>query len=407
MRIGVVGIGTAGLMSLCHLLAHSPDEATITSIYDPNIKILGIGESSTFGFPKILFQGTGFNLTEWADYLDATPKFGVSYRGWREEEFHSVLQPGDDGGYALHFNNFKMKEFCFMRFEHMWGDRFNVIEGTVTDIVNCNTHANVIMGSKEEQFDLIIDCRGYPTDYTDYNMIEDMPVNHCLVHMIPEAGDWITTIHQATKNGWMFGIPLKTRQGWGYLYNDTITTKEEAMEDIADIFKTTVDKLDLREFAFKPYYAKTFFDGRILKNGNRALFFEPLEALSGFFYEMALRTVFDYYTGNRPTVDSVNTHLTSLAQNLENFYHYIYHGGSTFDTPFWNTITKRSSEKLKNNNPQWDQTVSDVNSCIADDKIIERPIGLWQTTKWIDWEDKFGYSYFKKNKGNIYFKKTV
>jgi hypothetical protein len=401
MRIGVVGVGTAGLMSLCHLLAHSPNGATVTSIYDPEIKILGIGESSTFGFPKILFQGTGFNLAEWADYLDATPKFGVSYRSWREQDFESVVQPGD---YALHFNNFKMKEFCFMRFEQMWEDKFRVITGTVDDIVNKGTHASVMMSGKEEKFDLIVDCRGYPIDYTDYNLIENMPVNHCLVNMIPEPGTWNTTMHQATKNGWMFGIPLKTRQGWGYLYNDTITTKEEAMADIADIFKTTPDKLDLREFAFKPYYAKTFFDGRILKNGNRALFFEPLEALSGFFYEMALRTVFDFYSGTMPSIDAVNAHLTTLSQNLENFYHYIYHGGSTFNTPFWNTVTKNSTEKLKNN-ARWDNTVSEVNSCIVGNEIIEKPIGLWFTEKWIDWEDKFGYSYFKKNKGNIYFKR--
>jgi hypothetical protein len=401
MRIGVVGVGTAGLMSLCHLLAHAPDGSTVTSIYDPEIKILGIGESSTFGFPKILFQGTGFNLAEWADYLDATPKFGVSYRGWREQDFESVVQPGD---YALHFNNFKMKEFCFMRFEQMWEDKFRVITGTVDDIVNKGTHASVIMSDKEEYFDFIVDCRGYPTDYTDYNLIENMPVNHCLVNMIPEPGTWNTTMHQATKNGWMFGIPLKTRQGWGYLYNDTITTREEAVQDIADIFKTTTDKLDLREFAFKPYYAKTFFDGRILKNGNRALFFEPLEALSGFFYEMALRTVYDFYTGAMPSVESVNTHLTTLSQNLENFYHYIYHGGSTFDTPFWNIITKTSAEKLKNN-ARWNSTIAEVNSCIVGNEIIEKPIGLWFTEKWIDWEDKFGYSYFKKNKGNIYFKR--
>jgi len=402
MRIGVIGVGTAGLMSLCHLLAHSPDGAEVISLYDPNIKILGIGESSTFGFPKILFQGTGFNLAEWADYLDATPKFGVSYRGWRQQDFESVVQPGD---YALHFNNFKMKEFCFMRFEHMWSDKFSIIEGTVDDLINNGTHASVIINDKEEKFDLIVDCRGYPDDYSDYNLIENMPVNHCLVHMIPEAGTWATTMHQATKNGWMFGIPLKTRQGWGYLYNDNITTREDAEQDIADIFKTTVDKLDLREFAFKPYYAKTFFDGRILKNGNRALFFEPLEALSGFFYEMSLRTVVDYFTGAMPTIDGVNTHLTTLSQNLENFYHYIYHGGSTFDTPFWNTVVTASTDKLKNNT-RWDETVAEVNSCIVGDEIIEKPIGLWFTEKWIDWEDKFGYSYFKKNAGNKYFKKT-
>lgn len=399
MRIGVVGVGTAGLVSLSHLLAHTPADTIVTSIYDPNIKILGIGESSTFGLPKLLFQGTGFNLVEWADWLDATPKFGVSWKNWREKDFESVIQPG---GYGIHFNNFKMKDFCFMRFEKMWPNKFNILEGTVSNITNQGTHASVIINNTDEQFDLVIDCRGYPTDYTEYNLIEDMPVNHCLVHTVSEPGTWNTTIHQATKNGWMFGIPLKTRQGWGYLYNDKITTKDDAIADIADIFKTNIEKLDLREFAFKPYYAKTFFDGRILKNGNRALFFEPMEALSGFFYESALRTLFDYFTTTL-SIDDVNTTLTLMAQDLENFYHYVYQGGSIYNTEFWNTIKESSSNKLKNNT-RWDETVNKVNSCITEDGIIEIPVGFWFAEKWLAWEDKFGYSHFKKNPGNKYFK---
>ena len=207
MKIAVVGVGTAGLMSLCHFLAHSPKGTTVTAVYDPAIDILGIGESSTWGLPKMLFQGTGFNLAEYADWLDATPKFGVSWKNWRDNDFESVIQPG---GYGIHFNNFKMKEFCFMRFEKMWQDTFKVIEGTVSDIVNNQSHASVIINNNEETFDLVVDCRGYPTDYTDYNLIEDMPVNHCLVHTITKPGDWNTTIHQATKNGWMFGIPGDT-----------------------------------------------------------------------------------------------------------------------------------------------------------------------------------------------------
>jgi hypothetical protein len=399
MKVGVVGVGTAGLVSLSHLLAHSPPGTTVTSIYDPNIKILGIGESSTYGLAKVLFQGTGFNLVEYADWLDATPKFGVSWKNWRDKDFESVIQPG---GYGLHFNNFKMKDFCFMRFKKMWSEKFNIIEGTVLDIKNENSCASVIMEDRAETFDLIIDCRGYPTDYTDYNLVEDMPVNHCLVHTVNEPGTWNTTIHQATKNGWMFGIPLKTRQGWGYLYNDNITSKDDAIQDLATIFNISTDKLDLREFSFNPYYAKTFFDGRILKNGNRALFFEPMEALSGFFYESALRTLFDFYENNL-SIDDVNCTLTLMAQDLENFYHYVYQGGSIYKSPFWDKVTNTSSKKLSCN-PRWQETISKVNECITDSGIVEIPVGFWFTEKWLAWEDKFGYSHFKNNPGNKYFK---
>ena len=40
MKIAIVGVGTAGLMSLCHFLAHSPKGTTVTAVYDPAIDIL-------------------------------------------------------------------------------------------------------------------------------------------------------------------------------------------------------------------------------------------------------------------------------------------------------------------------------------------------------------------------------
>jgi len=403
MRIAVVGVGTAGIMSLCHLLNYAPQGSKVVSIFEPTIPILGIGESSTFTFPKLLFKGTGFNLPEDGAELDSTIKLSVTYKNWRENSFESFIEPID--GYAMHFNNFRMKEFAFDRFKEIWGSRFEELTGTVVDIKNNGAYASVYLTNSEEKFDIVIDCRGYPTDYSDYVIAEDMPVNHCLVNMIPEPGLWPSTVHQATKNGWMFGIPLKTRQGWGYLYNDNITTREDAVADIAEIFNTTVDKLTLREFAFKNYYAKTFFDGRILKNGNRALFFEPLEALSSHFYELAVRSMFDYFLGdaNMNTPEKVNQHLTTVAGNLENFYHYVYHGGSIYNTPFWQITKEKSSKKLKNNK-LWKETVAEISSCITDEGLINRPVASWMTSKWLDWERKFGYSIFKKPHPSLYLK---
>ena len=60
----------------------------------------------------------------------------------------------------------------------------------------------------------------------------------------------------------MFGIPLQTRQNYGYMFNDNITTIEEAKEDLSKIFKT---ELNLKEFKFKPYHASVFLKDRVLK----------------------------------------------------------------------------------------------------------------------------------------------
>jgi hypothetical protein len=44
--IAVMGIGTAGLLSLAQLLSHCSSEWQIISIHDPNTPILGIGETT-------------------------------------------------------------------------------------------------------------------------------------------------------------------------------------------------------------------------------------------------------------------------------------------------------------------------------------------------------------------------
>ena len=388
MKIAVLGVGTAGITSLCHLLGWLPKDVEITSIYDPSIKILGIGESSTPDMPLNLYLGAHFSLLNDADELDATIKLGGTYKNWRKEPFNAVMEPPS---YAIHFNNFKLKEFCFSRFEKIWGNKFKVVEGRVTSLKNIGNLAEVAVDNVNYYYDYVIDCRGYPEDFSEYKVLDGMPVNHALINIIPEPGTWQTTVNQATKNGWMFGLPLKTRQGWGYLFNDNITTREEAVADIEEIFGKK--DLNLREFTFTNYHAKQFFDGRILKNGNRALFFEPMEATSGFFYETVMRYFFDYIHNNL-SLDQVNADLLGAAEDIENFIHYVYHGGSTFDSKFWSITKKTSAEKLKNNQ-RWHATIEEVRRCHRDGVVLDNKIvSRWLVKHWVEWEEMLGYNYF-------------
>lgn len=388
MKIAVIGVGTVGIMSLCHTLRWVNNyNTTITSIYDPSIKILGIGESAEPGFCSTLFEGTGFTLLNDADELDATLKLGATWKNWRNDDFDAFLHPPS---YGIHFNNFRIKEFAFTRFKKLWGDKFQILEGTVSDLSKSDSSASVTVNEINYEFDYIIDCRGYPDDYNEYNVI-DLSVNCGLVYTKSEPGTWNTTITQATKNGWMFGIPLKSRQGWGYLYNDTITSEEDAIDDIQTILDIKNPKLS--KFKFKSYYAKQFFDGRILKNGNRALFFEPLEALSGFVYNNVLRNFIDYITGTC-SLDDVNLRLTTDAIDTENFIRYLYQGGSTFNSNFWSIVPEQCKIHLSTND-RWNQIISELQNCYQNGvRIREQSIASWHITHWEMWERNLRYRTF-------------
>ena len=386
-KIGVIGVGTAGLLSLNHFCSYLDNDWKVVSIYDPNINIVGVGESTTPRVPFNLFLGNDFSFAHDAEKIDATIKHYVKYVNWREHDVHSLI---DTSSYGIHFNNFKLKEFVFSRLKEKWNDKFMVNTGTVKDLYNQNEKVVVAIDDKLYEYDYVIDCRGYPEDYKDYNISEYLPLNHCLVNTIDRPGDWDFTYHQATKNGWMFGIPLSSRQSWGYLYNDTVSSREECEEDICEIFNTTKESLSLKEFTFKPYYAKKILDGRILKNGNRFLFFEPLEALSTYYYDEANREFYNYICGTT-SEDKVNETFDVYCKYLETFICYIYHGGSIYDTKFWRFAKERCSKNLRGQ--YFDILVryyrNNSNNLYSSQNI--KPFSSWQ---WEKFDKNFGYNYF-------------
>tara|TARA_R100001163_G_scaffold2784_1_gene4275 strand:- start:3953 stop:5101 length:1149 start_codon:yes stop_codon:yes gene_type:complete len=349
MQIAVLGSGTVGVMSVCHFLKYT--KADVSCIYNPNKKILGIGESSNVQLPQLLWNSINFNPALNSDKLDCTLKYSVFYKNWREKNFSSPIIPNQ---YALHFNNFKLQEFAFSECKKIYKERFKVLEEDIA-----------IMEGKEEEvivndhkFDFVIDCRGWPESYEDYFVSEHLPLNKCLVHPIDKPGDWNFTYHQAHANGWMFGIPLTTRQGWGYLFNDKITSDDEAVKDLEKTLNKKIDKKELNEFKFKPFRAKQILNNRIIKNGNRAVFYEPLEALSGVMYDNINRSFVDYIRRVK-SHEEVNLELNIMTQSYENFICFVYHGGSIFDSKFW-THTKKITKEHLNNNVLWNETIDHI-----------------------------------------------
>lgn len=385
--IAVVGVGTVGVLSLAHFLTYMPDEFEIVSIHDPSIPIFGIGESTPINPPDIFWKAADWSLFEAANELDATVKFGIKYTNWREHEIFSHVQPPS---YGIHLNNFKIKDVFFPRFQKKWKNKFKIIETKITDLKNVDNSVDVYTDKGVFNYDYVVDCRGWPESYDDYVISKAAPLNSCLVQMIPEPGDWNYTHHVAHKNGWMFGIPLKTRQGWGYLYNDTITTKEEATEHIKELFNK--DEVNLKEFKFKNFYAKKMLEGRIIKNGNRAMFMEPLEGFSGSYYYRVLQVFTDFIYGIM-NEDRVNEQLVWDAQDAESVMSFIYHGGSNFDSPFWNHAKQITSEHLKNSERFNRYIIGDINNMNRIQRMTEVRSPL-SVSLWENHDKKFGYHYF-------------
>lgn len=352
-RLGIIGVGSAGILSLTHFCTWLTNEWEIVSIYDPSKKILGIGESTNGGFVGLLEKGLHFALGNQADLdaLNATIKYGSRFTEWRE---HNWINPLLDGNTAIHFDNYRFKEFAFERLKKLWPKKFAVLEGYVSKMVSHPDKVTLTINEKEHDFDYVLDCMGFPPNFDDYHISDCSPVNHCLIHSL-QAGDFTYepfTDHIAHEHGWMFGVPLQSRKTYGYMFNNTITDKETARADMLRILGASEQDAETgrgsgtAEYIFKCYFANHMIEGRIGKNGNKALFFEPLIANSIFIYIYAARLFYDFITGVT-NAENINRAFIKAVNEMEDVITYYYQGGSKFDSPFWRYAVPTAKKRLE------------------------------------------------------------
>ena len=341
-RLAVIGAGSGGIQTVCHFLSWLDNSWSITSIHDPSVPILGIGESTNPTFTNALEYGLDFHIIEDLNALDATLKFGTKYINWRSHEFTIPLISGT---VAIHFDTHKLKNFAFDRLHRIWGDKFKEVQGNVYTVYNQSN--NVVVGVNDQHlvFDYVIDCRGFPKSYDNYTVFDNNPVNHGLITNIKttSSSDWKYTHHTATQDGWMFSLPLQSRDSYGYMFNNKITDVETAKVNFANELKVPLDWLEDKEYKFKSYYCNKIIDGRIIKNGNSAVFFEPMFANSLWLYDQVNRIAHDYID-NRCARTDYNERFRLTAQGIYDTICFFYHGGSEYDTPFWRYAKEYSSD---------------------------------------------------------------
>jgi len=345
MKIAVLGTGSAGITSVCHLCAWLPAGVEIHSIHDPNIPIIGVGESSTPFFVQTLEFAVDFNLLTDLHHLDATLKHSTRFTNWRHTEFDNPLFGGNS---AIHFNNFKLKDFVFSRLTTKWPDKFKEIHRNVVNLTQDKQKVYVETTQDILEYDYVMDARGFPKNYDNYFTSKSTPVNSAIVYNKNTPGDWNYTKHIAHENGWMFGLPLQDRQSYGYLYNSNITNEKDAHIDMQKILNANFKIEDCARYNFKSFYAKKVFEGRIIKNGNRALFFEPLSALSLYLYFLINRLFTDYIKKDTTQKD-LNFNFLEIADAVDSVIAFIYHGGSKYDSKFWQQTVEKTNKVLVNN----------------------------------------------------------
>jgi hypothetical protein len=374
MKITVIGRGNAGCLTALHYGYYTRDlkNVTIELIYDPDISQEKVGQASLQPLPEFLWKALALN---WYDNLiEATPKLGILYENWgsKNEKF---MHPFPLHGLGIHFNPAKLQELILK------SGYFSVQEKHV--------------GSYEEiDSDFIFDCRGKPAENSDDYEELINPLNTVLLgEAKSKEADINWTRAVATPDGWTFVIPNTTQTtSYGYLYNDEISSTEEASANFEKMFsleKQGVHQSEISKLKFSNYIAKQpIIDNRIVLGGNRLFFLEPLEATAIGAYMHWIRITFDWIIGKATTPDRLSREITDYIHQLQNYVNWHYTYGSKYDTPFW-----RNARKLKIADPLFDtflayaKETSMVELLDVNNSGAAEHYGQWMGWNFKNWHD--------------------
>tara|TARA_R100001509_G_C4860955_1_gene213385 strand:+ start:127 stop:1263 length:1137 start_codon:yes stop_codon:yes gene_type:complete len=371
-KIAILGRGNAGCLSALHFSHYSGIHTNyeVELYYDPNIKPVPTGQGYQLDTPELLWKTLGI---DWVKKFPFTQKTGIMYENWGKLK-DTFFHPFPFGMYSLHCTPKHFQDFVCDTLK-----------------VNFKETSEHIINYDDVDADYIIDCRGTPKDFTNYDKLVN-PLNSALLANLPKKeNDVLFTRCIATPNGWTFYIPLPDTTSIGYLYNSAITSREDAEKDFKERFG--VEKIN-HHISFSQYLAKQpILENRIFLNGNKLFFLEPLEASAMGSYTNANRRYFDVINKISPPSEAESS-VRSYMKKVENFILWHYLKGSKYKTSFWGYAQDLANTNLSNSFKNRVEDIINFNEnekkYIRDAESPELHYGQWHYMSFQNWIDNVG-----------------
>ena len=319
----VVGSGTSGLIAASMIKRTWGAKCQVTVIYDGKKKNIGVGESTT-PIINLLLDKYLKGLNDLLKNTSTTLKVGINFKNWIEgkEFFHgfpeidwkesdgypsalyTIINQRYKGGVlhnvadcsvptnyyrklnALHIDTQELSSYIY----ELLKDSVEFIDDVVEEVHSDGKNINGLTcrDGGHIEADYYIDCSGFDAllfknlnpEWNDISNI--LPLDRAIPQQVPFEFDDIPsyTEAEATKNGWIWKIPIGNRYGTGYIYSSKFTSDEEAREDYSSWLKRSfnVELETDRIISYKPGYYTDYWIGNCLAIGLSSGFVEPLEA---------------------------------------------------------------------------------------------------------------------------------
>ena len=387
MKIVIIGAGNGGVWTALHYAYHSrkAEEIEIELIHDPEIDSFPVGQALFPGQSALLYAAC--DISWYSNEVRATPKLGILYENWskgtpnlyHEFPFDQIAMQADPKYLQRYILNSGL---------------FVVKEGNVTDLDTVDA-------------DVIFDCRGnIGKDNIEYESLYS-PVNSVLLAVgPPPEKPQLWSRHVATPNGWTFVIPNTTETlSYGYLYNSNITSIEEAKINFREVFPEAKGSYsqhfehrdEIINLPFESYIAKNPIridsNGRkIILNGNRLAFLEPMESTAIGFYHAVAIFALDWIRG-KDNVDAalVVANIKKMIHEIHTFTSWHYTKGAVYDTPFWRSAQVQTSAMFEQPDELFQNIVdlAKITDYVDVDITFKGRYGLWPAASIKRWYDGY------------------
>ena len=335
MKVAVVGKGTSSIITAMRLIA---DGHSVDIFYDPDKPHLKVGESTTPAIIGLINSVFNIGVTDLINLGIVSLKAGVKFINWGiGKPFIHGFQSGKSDLIAFQFNTPKFNEFFHKKLKE---ERFVNYFPEKVDNYRIDSNSVVI---NEKVYDFLVFCSGW-NNSDDYEKPIFETVNSAITYSVDNIIDPICTLHEATEDGWQFGLPFPhenvTRHG--YLFNRNFISSDEVSK-----------KLNLKNsnvYEWDPKCSKKLIQNKFVAyNGNRLMFLEPLQALSLHYYLDFAAYICDYLKQGKNYQSFIfnNTRYKSEIYNyqLSLAWHYGY--GSIHETKYWDDVTERANKFME------------------------------------------------------------
>lgn len=349
MKIALIGVGTASAISASTLVSYLPIDVEIVCLYNPDIPITHVGESASAAIYGLIYDAVRFDPLQDLNEIDGTLRFCTKYSWQAAHGNDFTIRYAAPG---LHVNSEKFSWFVFKRLEKLYTN-FSLVKADVSKINSTDDSVTIETTSGNYTVDYVIDCRGTPNAVSlnsdQYAAPEFESVNSVMLFPEFKKYDEPYTSSYIHDNGWMFGVPLQHRKAWGYLYNNKITSLDEAAKDFSRI--KGIDTEPLRKFSWRPYYKKQAMVDRVLSMGNRLYFFEPHQAIPLHFYLLLTKRFAEttLQTNDSTMItESINQLYSQHIEVIQDLIAINYSGENKLTTDFWTYAQRASRQRLHN-----------------------------------------------------------